>query len=218
MVILMLAVVLNRARVPHVITHLDAGRKVVALTFDACETRKRTGYDSSIVRILRSSHTPATILLGGRWMETHPDETRGLGGDPLFELGNHSYLHPHMTNVSSKRMHDELMNTQGILFRATGRRATLFRPPYGEYNDAVVSCASRLGLKTLTWSLATGDPAPQQSAHAIVRAVLSRVQAGSIVIMHVNGRGWHTAEALPTIIHDLRARGYTFVRVSDALP
>ena len=63
----------------------------------------------------------------------------------------------------------------------------------------------------------TGDPDPHITAQDIERAVAQRTRPGSIVIMHMNGRGWHTAEALPTVIKDLRRRGYQFVTVSQAL-
>lgn len=199
------------------IYHLTTTKRIVALTFDACQTRKPAGYDSKIIRILRKTHTPATLMLGGRWMETHPKETKDLAADPLFEIGNHSYLHPHMTRITPGRARSEITKTQDIQFRLTGHKATLFRPPFGEYNSALVKIAASCGLKTLMWSVETGDPDPHESARKIVHTVLGRAHPGSIVIMHVNGRGWHSAEALPTIIRELHRRGYVFVRVSDEL-
>lgn len=200
---------------PQVITHGNRAVKAVALTFDACQTRKPSGYDARIIGVLRATHTPATLVLGGRWMETHPDATRSLAADPLFELGNHSYLHPHMTQITPAQMRQELQQTQDVLYRLTGKQGVVFRPPYGEYNPSLVQEAARLGLKTLTWEVVTGDPDPHIKAPAIVRTVLSRARPGSVVIMHMNGRGWHTAEALPAVIRGLRKRGYRLVTVSQ---
>lgn len=203
---------------PRLVTQGDPhGGKRIALTFDACQTARPAGFDRRIVQILRRTHTPATLCLGGRWMQTHPAATRDLGRDSLFELGNHSYLHPHMTKVSPARMRAEMQQTQDIMYTLTGHQGTLFRPPYGEYNAQVEQQAAFLGLRTLTWSLVTGDPDPHVTAPRIVRAVLARAHPGAIVIMHVNGRGWHTAQALPSLIAALRARGYTFVTVSQML-
>ena len=199
---------------PQVITHGSRAVKAVALTFDACQTRKPSGYDAGIIGILRATHTPATLVLGGRWMETHPDATRSLAADPLFELGNHSYLHPHMTKITPAQMRQELQETQDVLYRLTGKQGVLFRPPYGEYDPALVREAARLGLKTLTWEVVTGDPDPHIKAPSIIRTVLTRTRPGSVVIMHMNGRGWHTAEALPAVIRGLRQRGYLLVTVS----
>ncbi|MBV9864278.1 MAG: polysaccharide deacetylase family protein [Abitibacteriaceae bacterium] len=201
---------------PQVILHLSSRKRVVALTFDACQTRKPARYDQRIIQILRQTKTPATLMLGGRWMETHPAVTRGLAANPLFELGNHSYLHPHMTKIALPQMREEIQKTQRILFHLTGKRAVLFRPPYGEYNPALVRMAGSLGLKTLMWDVETGDPDPHESAKSIIHTVLSQARPGSIVIMHVNGRGWHSAEALPTIIRSLRQRGFKFKTISEA--
>ena len=200
-----------------VIRHLPIHDRVIALTFDACQTRKPAGYDAKIVRILRETHTPATFMLGGRWIETHPKQTKDLAADALFEIGNHSYLHPHMTRITSAKAKQEIAKTQEILFRLTARKARFFRPPYGEYDAQLVATARDLGLRTLMWDVETGDPDPHESAKAIARTVLRKARPGAIVIMHVNGRGWHSAEALPTIIRELRRRGYRFVRVSDTL-
>ena len=131
------------------ITHGDRGRRQVALTFDACQTRKPAGYDARLIRILRVTHTPATLMLGGRWMETHPAATRSLAADPLFELGNHSYLHPHMTRLPPAQMRAEMQETQDVMYRLTGQQGTLFRPPYGEYSPALLSVAADWGCTRL---------------------------------------------------------------------
>lgn len=202
---------------PVLITHLNRSRRIVALTFDACQTRKPAGYDAKIIAILESTHTPATLMLGGRWMETHPAATTALGRNPLFEIGNHSYLHPHMTKISEAQMEQELLKTQADQIQYTGRQGDLFRPPYGEYNPLLLKTAAKLGLHTITWEVVSGDPDPHVTAKDIIREILRRTRPGSIIIMHMNGRGWHTAEALPAVIAGLRKKGFTFVRVSDGL-
>ncbi len=73
------------------------------------------------------------------------------------------------------------------------------------------------GLLAIQWDVSTGDPAPSQSAAAIVRAMTRNARPGSIIIGHANGRGWHTAEALPIAIPALKAQGYEFVTVSELL-
>lgn len=202
---------------PQLITHGTREYPFVALTFDACETKKKAGYDVKIIRILKKTGTPATLFLGGKWMESHPDETRSLAKEPLFELGNHSYIHPHLTQISDTRIHDEMKKTQDIMFRLTGKQAALFRCPYGEYNLRVLKIAAKLGLRVVQWDVESGDPDRHFTANKIVSAVVSRVRYGSIVVMHINGRGWHTAEALPVIIQKLKAKGYRFAKVSDML-
>jgi len=199
------------------VCHGSRSLPLVALTFDACQTRKPTGYDAEIVRILRETHTPATFFLGGKWMESHPAVTRALGRDPLFELGNHSYLHPHLPRRTDAQIRAEIAKTQAILLRLTGQRGRLFRAPYGEYDRRLLRIAAELGLTTVQWEVVSGDPSHSATAARLIDTVARRSRNGSIVIMHVNGRGWHTAQALPEIIRRLRRAGYRLVTVSDLL-
>jgi peptidoglycan/xylan/chitin deacetylase (PgdA/CDA1 family) len=150
-------------------------------------------------------------------MESHPDVTRDLAEDPLFELANHSYLHRHLPRLSEPEIRDEIKRTQDIMFALTGKQGALFRAPFGEYDDRVLRVAGELGLITVQWDVVSGDPDRRVTARRMIAVVTGRVRNGSIIIMHMNGRGWHTAEALPPIIARLKAEGYTFVTVSDLL-
>jgi peptidoglycan/xylan/chitin deacetylase (PgdA/CDA1 family) len=122
-----------------------------------------------------------------------------------------------MRGLTRERIDSELVKTQAVMYRLAGKRGTLFRPPYGEYDTALLAEVSRLGLRTITWEVVSGDPDPNVHAPDMIREVVRRVRPGSIVIMHVNGRGWHTAEALPAMISGLRTRGYHFVTVDEAI-
>jgi peptidoglycan/xylan/chitin deacetylase (PgdA/CDA1 family) len=203
---------------PTLVTHGDRSLPAVALTFDACQTvDEPTGYDEAIIKILTDTGTPATLFLGGLWMQWHTTQTRALAANPLFELGNHSWGHPDFTKISPAAMSAELLQTQAIMANLTGRQPTLFRFPYDVYTDKALAVVGEHGLRAVEGDVITGDPDPRTSAQAIVETVTTQARGGSIVFMHMNGRGWHTAEALPVIIKQLRARGYTFVTVSQLL-
>ena len=73
------------------------------------------------------------------------------------------------------------------------------------------------GLLAIQWDDPSGDPAKAQSAEAIRKGIAASAKSGSIVVMHANGRGWHTAEALPLLIEDLRKRGFEFATVGELL-
>jgi peptidoglycan/xylan/chitin deacetylase (PgdA/CDA1 family) len=189
----------------------------VALTFDACETYDSpAGYDAAIIDILTNTQTPATLFMGGLWMQNHPDQTRQLANNPLFELGSHSWSHPDFSQISVEEMDTEIVQTQEMAWRLTGRVPTLFRLPFGTYTDQSLEVIASHGLRTIQWEVVSGDPDPNVQAEDMIRAITAEAQNGSI-IMHMNGRGWHTAEALPTIIENLRAQGFTFVTVSQLL-
>jgi peptidoglycan/xylan/chitin deacetylase (PgdA/CDA1 family) len=172
---------------------------------------------------LKREGVPATLFLGGHWMWSHPEETRmlactrGPDGRPLFELGNHSFLHGHFPHECDRDVCRELALTQAVEYRLTGQQGHVARAPYGECTPAAERAAAALGLTLVEWDVVTGDPDPHVSAAAIVRAVRERVRPGSIIIMHVNGRGRHTAEALPGVIAEIRRRGLHYVTVSALL-
>jgi hypothetical protein len=73
------------------------------------------------------------------------------------------------------------------------------------------------GMAAIQWDVSTGDPSPFTTADMIVAETLRAVRPGSIVLAHANGRGFHTAEALPRILDELTKRGYRFVTVGELL-
>jgi peptidoglycan/xylan/chitin deacetylase (PgdA/CDA1 family) len=214
------------------------GEKVVALTFDLCEgAREASGYDAPLVAILREQGVRATFFAGGKWLRSHPEPALQLMADPLFEIGSHSWSHKDFDGLTAPVRDAEIARVQAEYARlravlgarecaaAAGAEAlaaiptqpALFRFPYGRCDRAALDAAAATGLPAIQWSVVTGDPAKGQSAAAIARAILDRAQPGAIVVMHANGRGWHTAEALRTVIPALRGRGYRFVTVSELL-
>jgi peptidoglycan/xylan/chitin deacetylase (PgdA/CDA1 family) len=202
---------------PQVVFHGDRHAKRVALTFDACATQAPSGYDDALIRVLVETRTPATLFLGGKWMLDHPEETRKLAAVDRFELGNHSFLHPHITRIPEERVRQELEWTQMVVYSLTGRRASLFRPPYGEYDERSLRIAAELGFTTVQFDLASGDPDPGASKDRLVSSIAAGARNGSIVVMHMNGRGRHTAEALPAIIDELHRKGFVLVTVGDLI-
>ena len=202
---------------PQVFFHGPRNKKLIALSFDACANLKRSRYEERITDILVETKTPATLFLGGKWMEEEPEATKRLASYPFFELASHTFLHPHLKELSDERIRQELRWTQQIMFSLTGRQPTCFRPPYGEYDDRVVRIASEMGLTTVEFDLASGDPDSSISKERLVDYVSSMARNGSVIVMHINHGGWHTAEALPEIIARLRKRGFSFATVSGLI-
>lgn len=199
------------------VRHGSRDHKRIALTFDACSTQGPSHFDARVIKTLIDLQVPATLFLGGKWMEEHPDETMELAAYPQFELANHSYLHPHLTRESDERVREELLRTQDILYTLTGRVARLFRAPYGELDARVMGLAAEQGLISIQYDLASGDPDPKVTAKRLIEYVSERARKGSIVVLHMNGRGWRTAEALPRIVLRLRKQGFQLVTVGKLL-
>ena len=216
----------------------EGGAKLVALTFDLCERDDEVaGYDAAIVNYLRDQQVRATFFAGGRWMASHPEKTMQLMADPQFELGNHSWSHLNLRQqppdvvereiawpqIEYALLRDRLAHLareKGVPAREIDRVPTaprLFRFPFGTCTPEALGQVAEQGLRAIQWDVVTGDPAPKQTASGIVSTVLGQVKPGSIVIMHANGRGHGTAEALRQFVPALRARGFEFVTVSELL-
>lgn len=202
---------------PIVINHGPRRLKRIALTFDACSLDAESYYDERVARILIEMRVPATIFVGGKWMRDHPEQLRTLAALPQFELASHGFLHPRMTKLSDERVRQELKWTQDTMYSMIGRQPTLFRAPYGEINHHLVKLAAESGLRTIQFDLPSGDADKNASKKKLIEYVGTVAKPGSIVVMHINRRGWHTADALPEIIAKLRRRGFQFVTVSELL-
>jgi peptidoglycan/xylan/chitin deacetylase (PgdA/CDA1 family) len=205
----------TRAMLP--IRNTGAHDPAVALTFDACATRShRYGFDRNIFNVLKRERLPATIFVSGRWVEGHPDVMAELAGDPLVEFGDHSYDHPHMSRLPVARIVEEIDQTEAALAKY-GKHSVAFRPPFGEWSARLIYVVHDLQLPTVTWDVVSGDPSARTTVEGMIRNVVPKARPGSIIVFHINGRGLKTAQALPTIVRELRARGFRFVHVSELM-
>lgn len=218
---------------------LPAGVKRIAFTFDLCEQPYEVaGYDAQIVNYLRQESVRATFFGGGKWLETHSEQAQQLVGDPLFELGNHTWAHRNLrilskadavqdvrwTQIAYEKQLDALTRRQcagrdGKLIAKTNsnKRMFLFRFPFGACDEEALNIVGDLGLLAIQWDVSSGDPSERVSAAQMAADVLHRVRPGSIVLFHANGRGWHTGAALPLLVPELRRAGYEFVTVGELL-
>jgi peptidoglycan-N-acetylglucosamine deacetylase len=201
----------------NIISKVPNSQMKIAITFDACSTKRKPQYDKRITEILIQTETPATFFLGGRWIEKEEPEVIELASNPLFELGNHSWDHPHMAQLSNQQIISQLSKTQEALFRATGRKGLYFRPPFGEYDERLLKIVDSLGLITIQYDLPSGDPDIRMTKEKLINWVVRKTKSGSIIVMHVNKKGVNTAEALPEIISQLRKKGFQFVTITDLI-
>ena len=215
---------------------LPPGEKLIALTFDLCETDDDVaGYDGRIVDLLRAQGVKATFFAGGKWMETHKERAEQLIADPNFEVGSHGLRHFDLSHVNSQTLDDEIRLTEAayadtrnsLLIRQCAAtiapnsyipdHMSLMRFPYGRCDAKSLAAVADVGLLAIQWDLLTGDPDPHRSAQAIADTILTKVHPGAIIVAHANGRGWHTADALAVAIPKLKKEGYSFVTVSELL-
>lgn len=197
-----------------IVTRLPTRERVVALSFDACEAGRPMHLDHGITDYLVARRVPFTVFAGGRFARDNADDLRALAANDFVEIENHSWSHPRdMTQLADEAVRVEVTRAAAMLKSVTGRDPHLFRFPGGNADERVVADVRALGYAVVHWRWPEGDPAREVDADRLVAETLRRTQPGDILIFHVNGRGWHTAEALPRIVDGLAARGFRFVRV-----
>ena len=119
-----------------------------------------------------------------------------------------------MSKLSKSQMELELSTSKSLIESISGRKISLFRPPYGDYSDTLLNTAKEQGLYTIQWDVDSLDW-KGISKEQIASRIVSKCRNGSIVLMHNDGK--HTLEALPSIIDGLRAKGYTFKTVGELI-
>lgn len=190
----------------------------VALTFDLCPVRKGTGYDRSLVDYLAQHQIAATFFMSGKWIEKHDEQVEHLLGIGFFEIGTHGEVHAHLPMLSVEEQWGEIHRPVKVLREHYAHDATLFRPPYGEYNDVTVDVVKGLGLRFIQWSIESGDPDPSLSTEQILAQITKRVKPGSIIVFHANGKGKQTRQVVERLTTDvLPHKGLKPMTVSELL-
>ncbi|MEW1845592.1 polysaccharide deacetylase family protein [Nonomuraea angiospora] len=182
--------------------------KCVALTFDDGPGE----YTARLLDLLRKRDVKATFFVIGQMVAADKGGrlVRRIVEDG-HELGNHSWSHPALAGLSHDAVQRQLQHTNDLVFKLTGVRMHIMRPPYGSTNAAVAAEARHEGLAEILWSVDTLD-----WLHRVPAAVTRRAgeaKPGSIVLMHDIHRT--TVEAVPAILDLLARKGFTFVTVSE---
>lgn len=207
---------------PYVVRRYGRLKNALALTFDDGPDPNNT---PQILDILKENHVPGTFFMVGQMAERYPWLVKQCWADG-DQIGNHTFTHPHIAEVSKLRADLEVNATQRVIESITGHSTRLFRPPFGEGADTEASSAEdvallaetqQLGYVTVGMNIDPGDYT-RPGSDIIVQRVLDEVKAGNVILLHDGGGDRsETIEALPIIIKDLKAKGYRFVGVSDLL-
>lgn len=184
----------------------------IALTFDAAWGNQDT---QKIVEILKKHDIKVTFFMTGGWVDTYPEDVKMIFQEG-HDLGNHSQNHKNMSQLSDSEKEAELMSVHDKVKALTGYEMFLFRPPYGDYDNAVVTTAKKCGYYTIQWDVDSLDW-KDYGVESILKTVTqnNHLGNGSIILCHNGAK--YTAEALDTMITTLKDAGYTFVPVSELI-
>lgn len=196
------------------VTSVNTTSKVVALTFDDGADGANT---NKILDILAKNNVKATFFLTGSGANNHPQYIKNIAAKG-HQLGNHSYTHPDFTKLTATQMKSELDRTEALIKSLTGKTTKpIFRAPFGAVNSTVLSGVGASGYGyTIQWNIDTVDW-KGLTASQINTKVQTNIKPGSIVLMHTGAGAPGTPLALPTMISQLKAKGYKFVTISQLL-
>jgi peptidoglycan/xylan/chitin deacetylase (PgdA/CDA1 family) len=170
----------------------------VGLTFDDGPS----GSTPALLNALRQNGLRATMFNQGQYAAAYPAQVKAQVDAGMW-VGNHSYTHPHLTQLGQAQIDSEISRTQQAIAAAGGGTPKLFRPPYGETNATVKAVAAKYGLTQIIWDVDSQDW-NGASTDAIVAAA-GRLTSGQVILMH----DWsaNTLAAIPRIAQGLTGRG-----------
>lgn len=199
-----------------VITRLPTTDSIIALTLDACESTIPSYFDTTILNYLLREQLPFTLFMTGNFAVRNREPLRALGGYGQVDIQNHSYHHHlHMEQLSDSMIAAEVKTAEDTIFSITGRRTKLFRFPGGNYDTSALVRIENMGYRVVHWSFESGDPDKKITPEKIIPWVTSKTRPGSILIFHINGRGYATGKALPEIVKHFRNSGYRFTLLNE---
>ena len=189
--------------------HVDG--PYIAMTFDDGPSAALT---PKLLDILAAHHMKATFFVLGEMVAEHP-EILARAAREGHEIASHSWSHPNFAKMSQEGVRSQLQRTDDEIKSATGKRPTLFRPPYGSITERQKRWIhDEFGYDIILWDV---DPLDwKRPGPAVVRSrILKETRPGSIVLSHDIHPG--TIEAMPSTFDELEAKGFKFVTVSELL-
>ncbi|WP_037970543.1 polysaccharide deacetylase family protein [Streptosporangium amethystogenes] len=181
--------------------------KCIALTFDDGPGK----YADKLLDTFKKYNSKATFFLEGQYVKSRPAFAKRMVAEG-HDIGNHSYSHPHLRELSEDRIREELTKTQDIVKKSTGKYPTTIRPPYGEFDQRVAAIATEMGMPIVLWNGGSRDWATKNEK-AIYDEVLKNAKRDGVILMH----DWveQTVKVMPKLLTALQKQGYHVVAVSS---
>lgn len=210
------------------VTNGPSNERVVALTFD---DGPNPPYTTRILEVLEKEHVHATFFLVGRAVAAYPETVRRelRDGDAI---GNHTWEHHHLIMMRRTQVHTSLDRTDLAIYKATGERTRLMRPPFGARDWIVMQVARKLGYTVVMWSVPLARDWEYPPPNTIAQRILPHVSDGSIIVLHDGNRGQlctkdklnphicdrsSDIEATKMIVERLKREGYRFVTIPELI-
>ena len=189
---------------------VDRGDNKIALTFDCAWGNSNT---DELLAILKAADARATFFVTGEFCDKYPEDVKKMY-DAGHEIANHSDKHPHVAGININDLIDDTKECSRKIQMITGEAPTLYRGPYGEYDNISISTVEGMGLQYVQWSVDSIDW-EEPDAATIVSRITEGTQSGSILLFHNDLE--NTEQALPEILTKLTQQGYRFVTAGELI-
>lgn len=184
----------------------------ISLSFDAAWGNEDT---QMILDTLAANDVKVTFFATGGWVEKYPEDVKKIIAAG-HDFANHSENHKQMSTLSEAECKEEIMKVHERVKELTGYEMNLFRPPYGDYDNKVINCAYACGYYPIQWSIDSLDWKDYGVADIISRVCDSKnLKNGAIILCHNGAK--YTAQALDTMIKNLKAKGFELVPISQLI-
>ncbi|WP_375541371.1 delta-lactam-biosynthetic de-N-acetylase [Paenibacillus sp. L3-i20] len=190
----------------------DTTRNELFMTFD---NGYENGLTPKILDVLNEKKVPATFFVTGHYIKDQPDLLKRMV-DEGHIIGNHSWSHPDMTQLSEEMIRNELKKVKEQVQLMTGQQEMEYlRPPRGIFNEKVLAESKNWGYTSVFWSIAykDWDVRAQKGAQYAFEQVTKQFHPGAILLLHSVSQD--NADALGSIIDEARRQGYEFKSLRD---
>lgn len=166
-----------------------------------------------ILSILKQNNCKITFFIVGDWAEKYSEALEKIAQEG-HEIANHSNTHPHVENLNYIENREQISNCSDKIKGITGKGTTLYRGPYGQYNNTVLEAVKAENHIAIQWSIDSLDYTGITEKEMKNR-IIPNLKNGSIILMH-NGTK-NTANSLDGIIKEIKQKGYQIVPVSELI-
>lgn len=189
---------------------VERGDNKIALTFDVAWENSNT---EELIDILDEYDATATFFITGDWCDRYPEDVEKFY-NAGHEIQNHSDQHPHVEGINVNDLISDTKECSRKIEMITGEAPTLYRAPYGEYDDSLLTTLNGMGMQVIQWDVDSIDW-KEPSAQQITARVVGGTKSGSILLFHNDLE--NTTEALPELLKQLKEKGFEFVSVSELI-
>lgn len=196
------------------INEVPTSQNAVAITFD---DGPNPIYTPQVIEIFSNAKGKATFFMIGEQMRNHPEIVKQVAVQG-HEIGNHTYTHPKLSQLSSAECWEEIQETEKLIEELAGRKPVVFRPPYLDYNQETVSILQQKEYPMIGAVNLEAQDWEQPGVGHILTKSRDAVKNGSILIFHDGyGDRSQTIEAVRMLVSELTLQGYQLVTVSELL-